>query len=1092
MKSFLTVAHSPLLSKLLRFMKVTTFLMLVFALQVSAKGIGQDKLTLKFKKTEISNILAHIEKETSYRFLYNQQLVGVRQKISVHVENATVKQALDQLFHRTGLVYQFMENNLIVIKNEQVKIKQQKPITGKITDENGTPMAGVSVTIKGTGRGTSTDTKGEYTLDAGENEILVFSYVGYESQEFKVGSNVSFMVALSSVKKDLETVVVIGYGQVKKRDLTGSVISIKADEIKKVPAANLLESLQGKLPGADITRNNGSAMSGVSITIRGNRSITAGNGPLIIVDGIQYSSIQDINPNDIQSLEVLKDASSTSVYGSRGANGVIMITTKKGSAGKPKISANSYYGVSSLDKYPSYMNAEQYANLRRDANRRITLAGVNPGGIWSSTANDGLLFTSQELDNLSKGVYTNYNDLLFKDGSQQEHQAGISAGGEKTKIYLSLSYFKEKGIFKNDELDRYTGRLNVDQSLGKIARAGMQLQFSYYDIDLRTSPVDEASKISSFSKAHDSLGNIILSPNNEAARWNPLIDEQPGIAVNNTIIQRTFGITYLELTPLKGLTVRSNLGIVFNNSRQGAFFDNNSLFRRGQGSQALYSTSTGRNTTWENILTYSRQFKNHNLVFTGVTSFLQNNNEDVTGQGDRQILPSQLYYALGGVTTGIAINSSYRKDNLVSFTGRANYSYKGKYLATASIRRDGSSKLGAGNKWDVFPSLAVAWRISEETFLVNSKTVTDLKLRLSYGVTGNDAIPPYRTQSGLYRIPNAFGENPALGFSFSDTIGNPKLKWEKTKAFNAGIDFSLVKNRITGTIDFYKTNTEDLLLLRQLPSSSGVSTTYDNVGKTANTGLDIGLTFAIIRKADMVFNAGLTFYTNKERIIFLPNNTNDIANQWFIGSPVLVIYDYEKIGIWQLADSALAAAYGQKPGDIRVKDQNKTNTITTDDRKVLGQLVPKWNGSLNLDFRYKGFDLNVFVFARIGQMMPYAYNTRFHMAGRENSAIKNYWTPENASNEYPRPRTTAAFASIPYSSTLTYEDASFVKIRTLTLGYTFPKSMLERFGVSNVHIYISGKNLFGFSKIKDYDVERGGALANPLTRLVLAGLSVDL
>lgn len=1087
MKSLLTVAHSPLLSKLLRIMKVTTFLMLAFALQLSAKGIGQDRLTFKFKKTEIAGILTYIEKETNYRFLYNQQLTDIRQKISIDVENVSINQALDHLFEKTSLIYQFMGNNLIVVKDDEAP----KPISGTITDESGKPLVGVSVLVKGSSRGTTTNSKGEYTIDAEENDVLVFSYVGYEPQEFKVGGNSSYSISLASVKKDLETVVVIGYGQVKKRDLTGSVVSVKAEEIKKVPSSNIMESLQGKLPGADIVRMNGSASSGVNITIRGNRSITAGNGPLFIVDGIQYSSIQDLNPNDVQSMEVLKDASSTAVYGSRGANGVIIVTTKKGSTGKPRISINSYYGVSSLDNYPDYMSSQQYANLRRDANRRITQAGINPGGIWSSSANDGLLFTSEELNNLNNGVYTNYNDLIFQDGSQQEHQIGVSAGSDKTKAYLSLSYYKEEGIFKNDVLERYTGRLNLDQSLGKIAKVGMQMQFSYYDIDLRTSPVDEASKISSFSKPYDSLGNVILSPNNEAARWNPLIDEQPGIAVNNTIIQRTFGIVYAELTPFKGFSVRSNLGMIFNNSRQGAFFDNNSLFRRGQGAQALYTTTTGRNTTWENIFTYTGQVNDHSFVVTGVTSFLQNNYEDATAQGDRQILPSQLYYALGNATSGITIASSYRKDNLISYTGRVNYSFKGKYLATASVRTDGSSKLGEGNKWDVFPSFAVAWRLSDEDFLANSPDITDLKLRLSYGVTGNDAIPPYRTQSGLYRIPNAFGENPALGFSFSDTIGNPALKWEKTKAFNVGVDFGLFKNRISGTIDFYKTNTSDLLLLRQLPSSSGVSVTYDNVGKTENTGIDVALNFGVIRKSDMTFNVGLTFYSNKERIVFLPNNTNDIANLWFIGYPVQVIFDYEKTGIWQMADSTLAATFNQKPGDIRVLDQNKSNTITTDDRKVLGQLVPKWNGSLNLDFRYKGFDVNVFVFARIGQMMTYAYNTRFHMAGRENSAVMNYWTPENASNEYPRPRTTAAFASVPYSSTLAYEDASFVKIRSITLGYTLPKATTEKFGVSNLRFYVSGKNLFGFSKIENYDVERGGALNNPLTSLVLAGLSVD-
>jgi len=429
---------------------------------------------------------------------------------------------------------------------------------------------------------------------------------------------------------------------------------------------------------------------------------------------------------------------------------------------------------------------------------------------------------------------------------------------------------------------------------------------------------------------------------------------------------------------------------------------------------------------------------------------------------------------------------------LVSYAGRVNYSFKGKYLATFSIRTDGSSKLGEGNKWDVFPAGAIAWRIIEEGFMQNSKLFSDLKLRVSYGVTGSDAITAYRTQSSLIRIPNAFAENSALGLSFSDTVGNPNLKWEKTKAFNIGLDFGLFNNRITGSVDWYKTNTFDLLTLKQLPGSSGVSATFDNVGQTSNTGVDIAINAALIRKADMSFNVGLTFYTNKERITALNNGVNDIVNSWFIGYPVNVIYDYEKVGIWQLADSNEAKTFNQKPGDIRVADLNGDKAITAAaDRKVIGQLTPKWNAGLNLDFRYKGFDVNAFFFAKQGQTINYAYLTRVHLPGRENGAIENYWTLENPSNDFPRPRTTSSFTALPYSSTLGYVDGSFIKLRALTVGYTLPRTAISKLGISNVRFYVSGKNLVSWSDVKDYDVERGGSLINPLTRLVLAGVNVD-
>lgn len=1090
MKNVVTGPGNPLFTRLLLYMKLTSLCLFIFALHVSGKGLSQDRLNLKFKNKEVSFILTHIEKETSYRFLYDNKLTGIRQLVSISVEEADITQALDAVLKKTGLTYQFMGHKLIVIKRDGDD-SPERTVSGKITDESGAPLAGVSVNVKGTSRGTTTNEKGQFSIEANEGETLVFSYIGFVDQEVKVSASGDVTVALVSSGKSLEDVVVIGYGQVKKRDLTGSVISVKSEEIRKVPAGNVMESLQGKLPGADITRMSGSASSGVNITIRGNRSLKASNGPLVIVDGIQYNNIQDINPNDIQSLEVLKDASSTAIYGSRGANGVIIVTTRKGTAGKPKISLNSYYGVVNLDDYPRFMNANEYVAVRREANRRITLAGINPGGTWLSPANDNLLFNPLELTNINNGVNTDYLGLITRKGNQFEHQVGIAAGSEKTKVYFSLGYYGEKGIYKLDDLKRYSARLNVDQILGKIAKAGMQFQFTYYDINTRTNPVGEAYKIAPFSLPYDSLGNVVRSPNNDAARWSPLMDEQPGIATNNTGLSRTFGVAYVELTPLKGLSLRSNMGLLFTNGRQGAFYDANSMLQRGTNSLGNYTSTTGLNTTWENILTYNKSVGGHNFTLTGVTTYLQNKMEDVSAQGNKLILPSQLYYALQNATEGVTIRSNYQKENLISYSGRINYSFKGKYLASVTVRTDGSSKLGEGNKWDIFPAVAFGWRISDEEFMLNSRLFSDLKLRLSYGVTGNDAIAPYRTQSALSRIPNAFGENPALGLTFSDTVGNPNLKWEKTRALNVGFDVGFFNNRITGTIDFYKTQTSDLLTIKQLPPTSGVSYVYDNVGETSNTGLDIGINAAIISKKDVAFNAGVTFYTNKEKITAMANGVDDVANKWFVGYPVSVSYDYRKIGIWQLADSTEALTYNQRPGDIRVADVNGDKKITPADREVIGQLVPKWNASLNLDFRYKAFDLNVFIFARMGQTMEYTYLTSFHLPGRESGAVVNYWTIENPSNDFPRPRTTSSFAALPYSSTLQYVDASFWKIRSITLGYNVPKTFTSRYGIGGIRLYVSGRNLFTFSKVKDYDPERGGAIVNPLTELVVGGINVD-
>ena len=508
---------------------------------------------------------------------------------------------------------------------------------------------------------------------------------------------------------------------------------------------------------------------------------------------------------------------------------------------------------------------------------------------------------------------------------------------------------------------------------------------------------------------------------------------------------------------------------------------------------ANYTSNKGTDITWENILTYNRSMGEHNLGITGVTTFLQYQSEFVSAEGRNQILPTQLYYGLGNAVDGILVSSGYSKSNLISYTARANYSFKGRYLLSATVRTDGSSKLGVGNKWDYFPSVAAAWRISDESFMANSSIFNELKLRASFGITGNDAISPYQTQSALSRIPNSFGDNSALGFTFSERLGNPDLGWEKTKVGNIGLDFGLFDHRLSGSIDYYNTKTDDLLLDRSLPPTTGVTLVTQNIGSTKNSGIDISLNVAVIRRADMTLNAGITFFSNRERISSLVSGTDDVANAWFIGYPVRVIFDYQKIGIWQLADSAAAALNNQKPGDIRVADVNDDKKITAADRMVVGQLVPKWNGGLNIDFRYKGFDLNAFFFARMGQTMQYNYYTRVHLAARESGAVVNYWTPENPSNDFPHPRSTVAgVTNLTYGSTLAYTDASFIKLRNLTVGYTIPKSTLSKIGVAGIRVYVTGKNFWTIhSKVDDYDVEANGNLATPFTKVFMAGINVD-
>lgn len=964
---------------------------------------------------------------------------------------------------------------------------QNRTISGQVTDtKSGETLIGVSVLVKGTKIGTSTDSNGKFSLNIPGNEaILIFNYIGYTPQEIRPGSQSVLNIKLSADDKSLNEVIVIGYGTVKKRDLTGSVVSVKGEDIAKVPSANPLESIQGKVPGVDITRSSGSASSGVNINIRGTRSITAGNGPLIIVDGVQYSSLQDLSPNDIATMDILKDASSTAIYGSRGANGVILITTKKGISGLATISFNSYYGVSKVARYPSVMSGEQYVNLRREANRTT--------GNWSSPADDSKIFNSAEYGAVQKQQYLDYQDLLLHDGHQQDYQLGVRAGTENTKVYFSLDYLNEKGILAMDNSSRYTARLNVDQNIGKYFTTGLQGQFTHYDQNNRRDPLNQANKISPLGQVFDDQGNFIVYPL-AGTFVNPLADEQPDVYTNETMINRTLLSAYMEFKPFKGFVARTNIGVNLNTDRTGTYADRYSLDRNGSVPKATYASSNSNLVNIENYVTYNKEIKDHSFTLTGINSMLFNRMDNIAASGENQLLKSQLFYGLGN-TQNQAVITNYTMSNLISFAGRLNYAYKGKYLLTVTGRTDGSSKLAEGNKWAFFPSAAVAWRISDENFLKDNKVISDLKLKYSYGVAGSDNISAYSTQSSLSKIAFAYDDAPALAYGYSPRIGNLGLTWEKTRTSDVGLEIGFFKNRITAAVDYYDSQTYDLLLNRSLPPSDGFTSVIQNVAKTRNKGLEIAVSSKNIVNTDFQWTTNLSFTRNREKIVALAGGAqSDILNSWFVGQPVQAYYDYEKMGIWQSSDAAEAAKYGQKPGDIRVRDLNNDGKIdATNDRKIIGTNRPSWSGGLENTFTYKAWDLNIYLFARMGQTIYADFLRRYDPQGIENAGtVINYWTPENPSNDYPRPNKNTSLAATLYSSTLGYVDGSFIRLRNITLGYTIPKLKLEKTFIKSVRIYATARNPFTYTKsslLKQYDPERGGSENAPMTKLYTFGLN---
>lgn len=973
---------------------------------------------------------------------------------------------------------------------------QQITVSGKVTDQaNGNPLAGASVKVKGTNQAVAVNASGEFSIVVpSKDAVLEVSYIGYGTQEITVGNKTTVNVQMSNTTSNMNEVVVVGYGQVKKRDLTGAVVSIKGSETTKVPVTTPIEALQGKVPGADIYRDNGYAGGGTNIRIRGNRSISnpeSSNNVLVIVDGVQGVSLDDVNPNDIQSIDVLKDASSTAIYGSRGANGVIIVTTKRGHTGKPRITFNTYAGVSEVSKYGPMKSGPEYIDFKREAYRAV--------GTWNSPADDPKIFNPIELNAIANHQYINYPALLLHHGTQQDYQVGVSGGNEKTKIYFSGDYFREKGILKLNDFKRYSARFNIDQTINSWMKAGVSSQYAFIDNDIRRDPFNFAAKAVPLGVPYDSLGNVVMYPAG-GTQMSPLVDEQPGQWKDNAKTSRFSGAVYLELNPIKDLTIRSTFNGTIAAQTTGNYYGKNTINGKGSNSQSSIYNTQSTFMSWENQINYKKEIGDHSIALTGVTTFNQTVNTNNYESGRNQTFPSQIYWNLGAANQNMSISSGYQRFNLLSYTGRINYSYKGKYLVTLTGREDGSSKLAPGHKWKFFPSAAVAWRISDEAFMDKQNIFSDLKLRVGYGISGNDAIAPYGTQGGITSQMFSYTDaNAASAYTINTLFGNRDLQWELTATTDVGLDFALLKNRISGTFDFYNARTYNLIFPYTLPSSTGFQSVNRNIGRTNNRGYEVSLTSNNIvshESGGFKWTSTISYARNRERITSLPNGnvySSDYRNSLILGEPVSILYDYVKLGLWQLGEEAQAAQYGAVPGDIKIADISGPDgkpdgKITPDDRTVIGARVPKWTGGFNNDFSYKNFDLNVLFIGRFGQWMTSDYYAKYYRNGAQNGAHMDYWTPENPTNAYPRPN---ANASSNYVTTLTEFENSYIKLRNITLGYTFPKRIIDKLKINGLRVYVSGKNLGFYSKNnKDFDPESEGIVDQPLNKLFVGGLNL--
>ncbi|WP_409014442.1 SusC/RagA family TonB-linked outer membrane protein [Dyadobacter sp. CY327] len=1014
-----------------------------------------------------------------------------------------------------------------------------KSVSGKITSsEDNTPIPGVSVVLKGSRSGTNTDADGNFKIDVPDNgAVLVFSSVGFITQEVAVGAKSVVDIKLESDMKALSEVVVVGYGSQKKSQTTGAISSVSAKQISEMPITNIGQAMQGRVAGVDVSQSGSKPGSTPKVLIRGRRSFNAGNNPLYVVDGIPLAGdrnelmsvrpfdfvsggYEDMNPNDVASMEILKDATATAIYGARGANGVVLITTKRGEStkGKTTVSYDTYVGVTdALDKIRLFSGPE-FAEYMRESRRGIASGSIYkdangnpvPSGQVDAFA-DSKLFEAVELDGIAKNRTTDYQDMILRQGFQQNHSVGVQGGNEKTQFYISGGFFRDKGISEGLDYTRTSLRANIDHNINSRVKVGISSYLMYsvrngkdlnpYGFTLNQNPL---------GRAYDDAGKLIFAPTNDALLTNPLAEIVPGAQVDERKKYRIFNSLYTEVKIIEGLKYRINFGPDFAVERGGRFIGAQTNARKGGDPQASIYNQFGFNWTLENIVTYNKTFAaKHNLGITALHSVQRENFEANTISVQGVPAETQQFYSVGNANAVLGVGSVLIPWTLNSYMARINYDYADKYLVTVTARRDGSSRFGENTKYGTFPGVALGWNISNEPFMKSVSWLDLLKLRVSYGSVGNQGVAPYQTQGLLGRTVYAWDNTPAYGYR-PNTIGNPDLRWESSATKNVGIDFSFIKGRVQGSLELYETNTTDLLLSDQLPASIGFNAVTRNVGETRNRGIELGVsTINVNAKNGFKWTTDFQFTKNTEEIISLYNGAvDDLGNKWFIGYPLSEFFDYKKAGIWQTNEADAAKSYGSRVGQIKVADVNGRGAdgqltgqpdgkINADDRQKLGSDVPDWSGGITNRFNFKGFDLSFFIYARQGQMIISGFHRDNNaLAGRYQQMYVDYWTPNNPTNEFPQPNKDQEFPV--NNQAIIYYDGSFVKIRNINFGYTFTNNLTKKLGLESLRLFASIQQPKIWSKYRSkyngVDPETSettiGSGVTPATRVSTIGLNV--
>jgi TonB-linked SusC/RagA family outer membrane protein len=940
------------------------------------------------------------------------------------------------------------------------------------------PLAGVNIRVQGTNVGTLTDTNGRFVITnvpAGTQTVRA-SQIGYSMQEQSVtvvaGQAATANFELQAAAVELEGIVAVGYGVQRARDVTGSVVSVQPQELQQIPTPSVGEALKGRVPGLDVRTTGHQPGSEPRIRVRGVRSLVANNDPLVVVDGVAISGgIGDISPSSIQSIEVLKDASAAAVYGSRGANGVILITTNRGQAGSTRIAYDTRVGVQQIHNQIQIYDGAGFAQFRRDAARSNNAYPCPVGQICPDA--DALIFTVEEMQGLQNGVSTDYFDLISRNGLLQEHNLSISGGTENTRFAIGGNYLDEQGVTLGMGFVRRGATASIDHTAGRFnSGLSVNVSNSLQERSRGDALWGEAMQNSPLGNPYLEDGSLNPLPTTDPQRWNPLLDIENW--KRDTQRTRTFGSAFASFELMQGISLQTSLGADLLFRREGEFVGALTQANRGSNNRTWVERHQLFNYTSTTQLNIDRQLADAHRVNATLVYEIQNERTE-RSRADVQNLPYeyQRYHNIGSAGQVTGVSSNFSEWGLQSGMARANYILLDRYYLTLIGRQDCSSRLAPGNKCSFFPSIATRWRISDEAFMRGQALFSDLSVRGSVGRLGNSAINPYQTQGSLTRTPYSFQGQSAFGFRPNE-IANPNLKWETTTQFDVGLEFGVLNNRITGVIDGYVSNTTDLLMQRQLPATTGFNSVLENVGETRNRGFEVALsTINLDGWRGIRWTSDVNFSVNRNEIVSLyGGQDDDVGNNWFIGQPIRIWYDYEFGGIWQLDEAEEAARYSRRPGDVKVVDQNGDGRVSTDgDRVILGRHpeFPAWTGSLSNRFDFGAFDVSSLITARWG------YTIRSNiwpgqMSARYNQPAMDYWTPENPSNRWPRPYRNSE--NTIDASALQFFDGSHWRVRNVTLGYAVPARYAGRLTEnSSLRVYLQAQDPLVFTSFPGLDPE---------------------